>query len=114
MKRPLFIIGLLLAFAAGYLLGALRHGDSNPGHADSELYFSVSHAQEEAGREPSDALLQRLLAIDARYAPDPIKAAFYSYVAAVAEAVSAKKEGRPSSGRSAEAAMEALRKSAPE
>ncbi|MDO8544973.1 MAG: hypothetical protein Q7S40_31400 [Opitutaceae bacterium] len=116
MNRALpILVGFLLAFAAGYLVAWMRHGDSNPGHADSTLYFAVAAAHEQAGREPSEALLRRLLAIDNRYAPAPIKAAFYSYVAAVAEAVTAKKEGRPTSGqRSVEAAMEAFQRVAPE
>ena len=86
-------IGILLV-ALGAIAGVLicpRHHESNPGHANTTLFFDVAHAEETGIGGP--LLLEHLLAIDVRYVGDPMKSAFYGYVAALKDEIEAKKAG---------------------
>jgi len=90
MKTPARIA---TATFVGLIVGAVFspwRGDSNPGHADSTLYFAVADAQ----KGDADRLPERLLAIDVRYVPLRIKDAYYRYVSAVSEEAEAKRAGR--------------------
>jgi hypothetical protein len=106
MKRTVYLVS---AMAVGFLIGFAvfsSRGDDGVGHANTNLHFAVDAAVKRTQKGSPQDRLNALLTVDVRHVNSGLKAAYYTYVASVAEECKAWKEKRDTalfSRRSSEA-----------